>query len=445
MGLDPISIGIGVASGIVGNIVTDIIKLYAPHLDHTFVGRGFKAIGLSESTRDDHLREVLKESLTLYFKTHPTYDISSVADFFKDSVTEQLIANFIFDHRPIDQQALDEALTRHLRNDPIIWMYLQQRGVAPEQIVPDFLACYRQVLNEHTDVEERAILLALYNTTDTVVAKIGDSEERMKVPEQIIGRYRILRYLTTGSFGSLYLAEMQGTGTPAVLKVISVPEGLRLHYDIFSLGDRLVNLHHSSILSTIEVHLDDMIPYIVSAYAEGGSLQNRIRRYAPHGLPLQEAINIITQIGHALSYLHQQSIIHRGVQPASILFDNTDMALLTGFDLAIAVNSIRHFVSPNQVGAIHYMAPEQYTGVLSEKSDQYALGCIAYELCTGCQLNLMIAQPTSQQRLSSPLAPRRLNPTLSIQIERAILKAIAVNPDHRYSTVEAFVTSLGTQ
>src|SRR5581483_730430 len=140
-----------------------------------------------------------------------------------------------------------------------------------------------------------------------------------------------------------------------------------------------------SILPILNVRLDNIPPYIVSAYADGGSLQNRIHRHAPHALPLKEAISIVTQIGEALFYLHQHNIIHRAVQPTSILFDNTDKALLTGLDLAIMAFSIKHFLplNPMAVGAINYMAPEQFRGLANEKSDQYALGCIAYELCTG--------------------------------------------------------------
>ncbi len=90
------------------------------------------------------------------------------------------------------------------------------------------------------------------------------------------------------------------------------------------------------------------------------------------------------------------------------------------------------------------MAPEQSTGILSEKSDQYALGCISYELCTGRRLNVTIPKPTSQQRPRPSLAPRMINPKVSVQAERAILRAVDVNPDRRYNTVEAFVAALGT-
>jgi hypothetical protein len=67
MGLDHISIPAGIAA----NLATNILKHYAQRLDGTLVGRGLKASGLLEQTRDDHLCEVLEEALRLYFKQYP--------------------------------------------------------------------------------------------------------------------------------------------------------------------------------------------------------------------------------------------------------------------------------------------------------------------------------------------------------------------------------------
>src|SRR5262249_10312710 len=153
------------------------------------------------------------------------------------------------------------------------------------------------------------------------------------VPDQLVGDYRIQKVLNKGTFGNLYQAEQADTGIIVALKAIRVPKNLTLHYDVFSLGEELLSLHHPAILPTIEVHLSDIPPYIVSAYIEGNTLQQRIQQYAPHPLPLPEVLNIVTQIGQALSYLHQRGIIHRGVQPASILLDQHNTPLLTGFDL----------------------------------------------------------------------------------------------------------------
>jgi len=89
-------------------------------------------------------------------------------------------------------------------------------------------------------------------------------------------------------------------------------------------------------------------------------------------------------------------------------------------------------------GTPHYMAPEQSLGEISEKSDQYALGCIAYELCTGRRFKDASSLASSQQR---PRPPRQFNPALSTQADRAILRAVSVNPDLRYDAVEAFVAA----
>lgn len=457
MTLDPLSVGAGIAT----NLATDILKHYARYLDGTLVGRALKASGLLEQTQEDHLHQVLEKALRLYFTQYPAYDVSGVIDFFRDPVTAQQLGNYLFDHRPIDQQVIETALVQHLQKDALSRLVLQQRGGQIEHIVPDFLACYRQALNEQTEVGERAILLTVLDASDRVVAEVQENEANLKVfvtealqaqsgatpvlpAGRVIGHYRLLQQLATGTFGTLYLAEHQDMRSSVVLKVVSVPQGLRLRYDVFSLGVRLVDLHHPSILPTIEVNLDGIPPYVVTAYTPGGSLLQRIQQEVSHPFPLPEAFAIITQVGQALAYLHQQHIIHRGVQPASIVFDQTGKALLTGFDLAMLAPTGGHNLQSHQIGATHYMAPEQSLGEISEKSDQYALGCIAYELCTGRRLKQTMARPTSQQRVKAPLAPRQFNPALSIQTERAILKAVSANPDHRYDTVDAFVAALGT-
>jgi serine/threonine-protein kinase len=181
---------------------------------------------------------------------------------------------------------------------------------------------------------------------------------------------------------------------------------------------------------------------VVTAFAAGGSLAQRIRQHASHGLPLSDAFAIIAQVGQALTYLHQQHIIHRGVQPASIVFDSAGKSLLTGFDLAMLAPTSGHNLPSYQIGATHYMALEQSKGQVSVQCDQYALGAIAYELCTGRRLKDAGSLASSGQQRPRP--PRQLNSALPIQADRAILRAVATNPDLRYDTVEAFVRALGT-
>src|SRR5207249_2002146 len=128
-------------------------------------------------------------------------------------------------------------------------------------------------------------------------------------------------------------------------------------------------------------------------------------------------------IGEALQHAHQQNIIHRDLKPENILFNARGEALLADFGIArmLATAGIRQGTI---IGTPPYMSPEQFRGTASKESDQYALGCIAYELFTG---QLPFTAPDMVALMfkhiqEAPTAPRQLNPQVPVHIEQAILK-----------------------
>ncbi len=96
------------------------------------------------------------------------------------------------------------------------------------------------------------------------------------------------------------------------------------------------------------------------------------------------------------------------------------------------------------IGTPPYMAPEQFQGVVSKESDQYALGCIAYELFTGTRpFNAPDIFAMGFKHLSeAPVPPTQLNPQLSAPIEEAILRAMAKQRGDRYPDVSSFIAPL---
>lgn len=461
MGFDPISVVASIAT----NIATDILKHYAQRLDGTLVGRGLKELGLIEKNQLDRLHEVVKETLLLLFQTYPVYDLNAVESFLCDPLIIQQIWNHLLDLRPLDQAVIEAALTRHVRNDPASMILLQRHGGKPEQLIPDFLVCYRRVLNQQVNPAERAILLTVLDATDIVLAEIRASEERLKTftstiayqqtqalrnappvlsPGQNVDHYAVQQHLAEGRFGTLYRAEDQDNNMQVVLKIISVPPEMRLKQDVFFVADGLKTLSHPFILPTLDIQLDTLFPYVVSAYAPGGSLLERLHQHAPQVLPVLEAMEIITQLGQALIYLHQQHIIHRALQPSCILFNQARQVQLTGFDLAVTEARTKHRILADQTGVDGYLAPEQLArGVVSTKSDQYAFGCIAYELCTGHLPFSTTPDPaTPPHQVKMPTAPDRINPQVTTQAGSAILKALSLKASQRYENMEAFLTDL---
>jgi serine/threonine protein kinase len=260
-----------------------------------------------------------------------------------------------------------------------------------------------------------------------------------------IGNYRILALIGSGGFGSVY------RGEHAILKERVVAVKI-LHTHLSSPEERtrfiqearlLEHMQHPHILQIFDVGIDIGLPYLVTEYASHGSLRDLLNRHAHTMLPVEVSISILAQVGEALSYAHQQHIIHRDLKPENILFNANDMALLADFGIAttLSTSSVKY---SSIMGTPSYMAPEQFQGTLSQQGDQYALGCIAYELFTG---QMPFTAPDFfamgfKHLTDKPVAPTQLNPAVPLHIEQAILKAMAKQRGERHTDVQAFLAAL---
>jgi len=112
-----------------------------------------------------------------------------------------------------------------------------------------------------------------------------------------------------------------------------------------------------------------------------------------------------------------------------------------GISTALSTASVK---AVTLIGTPPYMAPEQFQGIISKESDQYALGCIAYELFTGYA---PFSAPDFfamgfKHLTDKPIDPTQLNPAIPEHIEQAILKAMAKQRGDRHADVHAFLVAL---
>lgn len=209
----------------------------------------------------------------------------------------------------------------------------------------------------------------------------------------------------------------------------------------------LRQLKHDHILSIIDAGFlpNTAQPYLIIEYAPNGSLKDRLER-ATQPMPAAEAVTILFQIGLALQYAHarEPSIVHCDVKPDNILFNSQGRALLADFGIADVLDAAKTKIGDSIKGSIAYMAPEQFEGKASTKSDQYALGCIAYELLTGQKPFLATTQQEYMYNhlCVQPISPTQINPALPEHMAQAVLKALAKYHKDRYESVEAFITAL---
>lgn len=180
MDIDPSTIMFTMTTGIFSAIAADILEHNAKALEGTFAGRVLKHVGLIEPDFKDRLRDALKKALELYFETHPQYGLSGIDIFFRDPVVARQIGGYILNRHPIDQQQIQLALDEYLMSDPLTALLIEKRNLVPQNIIPDFLECYRQILNMQLSVPQMSILLEVMDQTATLITEIESSEARMR-------------------------------------------------------------------------------------------------------------------------------------------------------------------------------------------------------------------------------------------------------------------------
>lgn len=263
-------------------------------------------------------------------------------------------------------------------------------------------------------------------------------------PEKI-GRYEIKSELGRGGMATVYRAYDPRFEREVALKVL--PREF-LHDGSFRVrfereAKTIASLEHPAIVPVYDVGEDDGQPYFVMRLMPGGSLSDIISK-GP--MPLKEAARIMSRLGPALDEAHAKGIIHRDLKPGNILFDRAHEPYVSDFGIAKIAQSQGSTVTGGAIiGTPAYMSPEQAQGdPIDGRSDIYALGVILYEMLAGVQpYQATTPMAVVVKHITDPI-PHILdwNPNLPGGIEAIIEKAMAKNPDQRFSTAGEMATAL---
>jgi eukaryotic-like serine/threonine-protein kinase len=288
----------------------------------------------------------------------------------------------------------------------------------------------------------------------------------------VLDDYRIINEIGRGGMGVVYEAEQISLGRRVALKVLAstCPIGTRQLARFQIEAQIAAALHHPHIVPIFSVGCARGVHYYAMQLIEGHSLAELLagssRQAALTGdadleppacgkliascenrlLP-REAARLAMQAAEALEHAHELGVLHRDIKPANLLVDHNGNLSITDFGLAGFRGGGDLTQSGDLIGTLRYMSPEQAAGGrrLDPRTDVYSLGATLYELLTNRPaFDGRDRQELLQQiAVAEPIAPRKLVPTISGDLEIIVGKAMAKEPEQRYVTAGELADDLG--
>jgi serine/threonine-protein kinase len=248
---------------------------------------------------------------------------------------------------------------------------------------------------------------------------------------------------------TVYLAQDLKHGRPVALKVLRPALSMSLGPDRFRREiTTAARLQHPHILSVHDSGETEGLLWYTMPYVRGESLKDRLKREGR--LPLEDAIRITAEAGRALDYAHREGVIHRDIKPENILLTLDGDTLVADFGIARALggpNENRLTQAGLALGTPAYMAPEQATGErgVDARTDQYSLAIVCYEMVVGRPPFEGSTAPAVIAKRFTTATPsaRAARAEVPDQVDRALQRALALDPAERFGSVAEFVRALG--
>ncbi len=358
-----------------------------------------------------------------------------------------------------------------------------------------------RVLTDHADLTDifRAYLQSLGllqkaagwdEENKSLAPTLGSSVHTPNDSRRRMGDYELIREVGRGGMGVVYEARQLSLGRTVALKVLPFVASLdakhlaRFHRESMSAAQ----LHHPHIVPVYAVGCESETHFYSMQLIDGQSLDTAIRHrtssereYAARSTapisrtltsadfdspshdgqfqPLwpdvpsigsHEYVRRVAELGvqaaDALQHAHELGVIHRDVKPSNLLVDRSGKLWVTDFGLAHIQSEVSVTATGDVVGTWRYMSPEQAAGgkIPDPRVDVYSLGVTLYELLTlqrafhGLERQQLLLQIERQE----PVAIRKLNPSVSHDLQVVIQKAMAKDPQLRYSAAQELADDL---
>lgn len=262
----------------------------------------------------------------------------------------------------------------------------------------------------------------------------------------IANRYQLITTVGQGNMGAVYRCVDKLTGGTVALKRVligkdlgfsaTVSQNMNARTALIQEFKTLATLRHPNIISVLDYGFDDeRVPFFTMDWLDNADYVVS----ACQKVPMEQKLDLITQMLQALVYLHRRGIIHRDIKPTNVLVQN---GLVKVLDFGLATGDTASQSDESVVGTLQYISPEILRGEgATFASDLYAVGLILYEVFANSS-----PYPTDtitqliSDIMNTPVDTTQLD--VSVDLQALISDLLAKSPQDRPSSAESVLQRL---